>query len=597
MHLPRLVPASTVLAIICETAVAFRRVPYAQSKSRRTFVSYSNLPSKQKTNAFLVNLNNIPSSSSLPTIDQRPTTTVDVATDSMQSTTEFKQTALASTDDAVILPVLYSTSTTVSDQSLSPSTVKTPSSDVNFELIDATGSLITSDAFSPTALEAAETQFFLTRTPSQDSVASPILLSNVPLDFSTPTQTTFLQEFSTASPLESTVDVFDPASTLPAIDNPYTTNTVETPAPISVPIEINNRFMDSPDSLLGQIDILITRYGSKPRAPSRKARSVSSLAAPRNVEVTNSADAQYYGRIALGTPPQSFLVQFDTGSANLWLPSTRCSDPACVKHSQFNRLLSSTWTSLTQTFSIQYGTGSLSGVMSSDTFYMAGLTVTNQSFAESVSQPGTTFINTKYDGVLGLGMREISINNVATPMENMHAQGLIPAGVFGLYLTKNSAPGSVLTIGGYDPSHVDGSITWLPLSKRQFWQVGLTSVTFNGTTLIQNAQAVFDSGTSLIAIPTVSATLIHQQLGAIPYQNGLQLIPCTGLPSVTFMLNNVPFTLRNEDYVIPFGFGYCVSAFVGLDMHGFWILGDSFMKLYYTIFDSDNNRIGIANSR
>ncbi|KAJ1339604.1 hypothetical protein BSLG_005783 [Batrachochytrium salamandrivorans] len=405
MHLPRLVPASTVLAIICETAVAFRRVPYAQSRSRRTFVPYSNLTIQTKTNAFLVNLNNIPSSSSLPTIDQRPTTTVDVATDSMQSTAEFKQTALASTDDAVILPVLYSTSTTVSDQSLSPSTVKTPSSDVNFELIDATDSLITSDAFSPTALEAAKPNF-----PYSNAIT----------------------RFSRFAYIVEQFDVLDPASTSPAIDNPYTTNTVETPAPISVPIEINN------------------------------------------------------SRIALGTPPQSFLVQFDIGSANLWLPSTRCSDPACVKHSQFNRLLSSTWTSLTQTFSIQYGTGSLSGVMSSDTFYMAGLTVTNQSFAESVSQPGTTFINTKYDGVLGLGMREISINNVATPMENMHAQ------------------------------------------------------------------AVFDSGTSLISIPTVSATLIHQQLGAIPYQNGLQLIPCTGLPSVTFMLNNVPFTLRNEDYVIPF---------------------------------------------
>ncbi|KAJ1339587.1 hypothetical protein BSLG_005766 [Batrachochytrium salamandrivorans] len=69
-----------------------------------------------------------------------------------------------------------------------------------------------------------------------------------------------------------------------------------------------------------------------------------------------------------------------------------------------------------------YGTGSLSGIMSSDTFYMAGLTVTNQSFAESVSQPGDIHQHKKYDGVLGLGMYLISINNVATPMENMHAR-------------------------------------------------------------------------------------------------------------------------------------------------------------------------------
>lgn len=317
--------------------------------------------------------------------------------------------------------------------------------------------------------------------------------------------------------------------------------------------------------------------------------------------IHNYQDAQYYGEIQLGTPAQSFQVIFDTGSSNLWVPSSDCKTFSCALHSKYNASKSSTYQKDGTAFTLNYGSGSVEGHVSVDNVTIAGLEIDAVKFGEVTKETGISFAVGKMDGIAGMAWPKLAQFGETPFFVELASQGKVEDNSFSFYLTKTpNQEGSHMILGGIDDDLYEGEFEYHDLVSETYWLIAIDGISINGASVQGAKYGVVDTGTSvLVGTPSV----VYDFKGKI----GKVAEDCSNvdsLPDITFTLSGKDYVITSNEYVLKvtqMGQSACTLGIQPINfpkqMEDFFIMGDTFIKAYYTHFDMGNSRVGFAKAK
>lgn len=293
------------------------------------------------------------------------------------------------------------------------------------------------------------------------------------------------------------------------------------------------------------------------------------------------------GTISIGTPAQNVSVIFDTGSSDFWVPGINCGAANQGPGYTYNYSASSSFVSLHDTAGDTYGAGQMSGVLGTETVDIAELHIDPLTFMYASDM--SDFSGTK--GILGLGYPQLATYSEPTFLEQLLADNLVEDASFSFYLTENI---STLVIGGVDPKFAKSEFKYFPIIGTGFWST-MAKLTMGNFILTDHIEAVFDSGTSLIVIgPNLYAGFLEQTgIDASDYYDSDDI---EDFESITVHMGYDSLTITPQAYMryVPEKGQYklgLIGQVTGPDMI---VLGDIFLRSYYTHFDYDNMRIGFA---
>ncbi|CAG8463493.1 3180_t:CDS:2 [Cetraspora pellucida] len=334
---------------------------------------------------------------------------------------------------------------------------------------------------------------------------------------------------------------------------------------------------------------------------------------PISIPLVNeyNMDCVYYGLIIIGG--QSFTVDFDTGSSDLWVPAIQCKFSECGSHNRFNPKKSPTFVPAPHPnhFTIYYGydSSTIHGYIGQDSVNLGGISVINQTFGLAIVDDFSLIL--EEDGILGLAFPQLSTFKVPCVVQSMKDQNLIDHSIIAFHLGRyklDHSDKSFMNLGAIDPNAYVGEIVYNDildnlLGSSGYWVIMMDDLYVDKISMgATNSSAIIDTGTASIWGDSSRVKDIHNNIPGSYFDGYLWYIPCDTKTVVSLVFNGVEYEINPIELVVQeIMIGpLCQSVFQenpkGLPSK-FWLVGAFFLSNVYSVFDFDNRQIGFAKAK
>uniref|UniRef100_A0A7E4VQH2 Peptidase A1 domain-containing protein n=1 Tax=Panagrellus redivivus TaxID=6233 RepID=A0A7E4VQH2_PANRE len=301
-------------------------------------------------------------------------------------------------------------------------------------------------------------------------------------------------------------------------------------------------------------------------------------------ELTRDGELFYSGNITVGTPPQTFVTDFDTGSSDLWIMDDTCEMDDCKGAPVFHKKNSTTYKASNVQKVIGYAGGNLAiGLQSYETITLGNISLESQSFILINQSLGNVFTKS----VFGLSSPDVAQSGTP-PFYTAVEQKAVDKPILTVFLEKSADNtfGGEVTLGDYDTKNC-GPTYSTTKSNTTDWFVNINGVSINGKQFSnKTCTGVVDTGTTYLILPFDVTELIKTinetvEITRWPgYGWSMECADADKLPQITINIDGYDHIIEGSQLSVPIGDikGQCAFGLVGADYVGVSILGDPFIR-------------------